>query len=80
MKSAVKLFPMNDIPKDFLDALKENRLAGFFADCTDAHRREYLKWIGEAKRPETRGQRIDQAVKTISKKSAEESARSTKKA
>ena len=71
---------MNDIPNDFLEALKQNGLAGFFADCTDAHRREYLKWIAEAKRPETRRQRIDQAVKMISKKSAEESARSKKKA
>ena len=66
---------MKDIPKDFLDALKESKLDGFFSDCTDAHRREYLKWIAEAKRPETRKQRIIQAVKMISVKSAEETAR-----
>ena len=67
---------MKEIPKDFLDALKESGLNDFFSDCTDAHRREYLKWIAEAKRPETRRQRIAQALKMISKKSAEEAVHS----
>jgi uncharacterized protein YdeI (YjbR/CyaY-like superfamily) len=56
--------------------LKANGLDDFFACCTDAHRREYLKWIEEAKRPETRKKRIAQAVKMISAKSVEEAARS----
>jgi uncharacterized protein YdeI (YjbR/CyaY-like superfamily) len=71
---------MKDIPKDFLDALKESKLDDFFSDCTDAHRREYLKWIAEAKRPETRKRRIGEAVKMISAKSAEEAVRSKKNA
>jgi Bacteriocin-protection, YdeI or OmpD-Associated len=69
---------MDETPKDFLVALKENGLADFFSYCTKARCREYLKWIGEAKRPETRTKRISQAVKMISKKSAEEVARSKK--
>jgi uncharacterized protein YdeI (YjbR/CyaY-like superfamily) len=71
---------MGETPKDFLAALKKNGLAAFFSGCSDAHRREYLKWIGEAKKPETRARRISEAVKMISKKSAEESARSKRKA
>jgi uncharacterized protein YdeI (YjbR/CyaY-like superfamily) len=71
---------MKDIPKDLFGALKEGGLDGFFLDCTDAHRREYLKWIAGAKRPETRKQRISRAVKMISAKAAEEGARSTKAA
>lgn len=71
---------MADIPKDFAAALKENGLADFFTDCTGPHQREYLKWIGEAKRPETRIKRIAQAMKLISAKQTEEAARSKKKA
>jgi len=43
-------------------------MAAFFADCTAAHQREYLKWIGEAKRPATRSKRIAKAVKMIAEK------------
>jgi uncharacterized protein YdeI (YjbR/CyaY-like superfamily) len=70
---------MTEIPGDIAKALKENGLAEFFADCTDSHRREYLKWIGEAKRPETREARIKKAMALISAKRAEENARLKKR-
>lgn len=57
---------MNVVPEDFYVVLKSGGLDKFFSGCTAAHRREYLKWIVEAKRPETRKQRIVQAVKMIS--------------
>ena len=63
---------MNEIPQDMADALKSAGLAEFFADSTPAHRNEYLKWICEAKRPETRKARIEKAIKMIAKKRAEE--------
>ena len=66
---------MSDLPPDLAQALKIAGLAAFFADCTNAHRNEYLKWIGEAKRPEARKARIEKAVKMISEKSAQENAR-----
>ena len=66
---------MSDLPKDFAGALNNAGLAEFFADCTNAHRNEYLKWIGEAKRPETRKARIEKALKLISEKRAQEDAR-----
>jgi uncharacterized protein YdeI (YjbR/CyaY-like superfamily) len=71
---------MNNIPQDIADALKSAGLAGFFADCTPAHRNEYLKWIGEAKRPETRKARIGKAMRMISNKCAEEETRAKKRA
>ena len=49
---------MNDLPPEFAAALKTAGLADVFAGCTAAHRREYLQWIGEAKKPETRAARI----------------------
>jgi uncharacterized protein YdeI (YjbR/CyaY-like superfamily) len=66
---------LNDLPQDFIDALENAGLAAFFADCTPAHRREYLKWISEAKRPETRKARIEKAVRMLAEKSAQENAR-----
>ena len=65
---------MSDIPKDIAVALKESGLHEFFADCTPSHQREYLKWIGEAKKPETRKRRIEQAMTRIAAKKAEEEA------
>jgi uncharacterized protein YdeI (YjbR/CyaY-like superfamily) len=70
---------MNDLPQDLADALKRARLDAFFADCTGAHRREYLKWIVEAKRPETRKTRIAQTIQRLSEKRAQEQARARKK-
>ncbi len=71
---------MTDMPKDFTDVLKENGLDEFFSGCTGPHRREYLNWITGAKRPETRKQRIQKAVKMLSARRAEESARSKRNA
>jgi uncharacterized protein YdeI (YjbR/CyaY-like superfamily) len=70
---------MTPVPQDFANALKAAGLADFFADCTAAHQNEYLKWIGEAKRPETRTARITKAVQMISDKCAEEKAGAKKK-
>ena len=69
---------MSDLPQNFADALKNAGLAAFFAECTNAHRGEYLKWINEAKRPETRKARIGKAIKMIAEKRAEEDARARK--
>jgi uncharacterized protein YdeI (YjbR/CyaY-like superfamily) len=70
---------MKSIPEDFVTALEAAGLGHFFVDCTNAHQNEYLKWIGEAKRPETRQARITKAVKMLSDKCAEEKARAKKK-
>ena len=70
---------MSDLPPDFADALKNAGLAAFFADCTNAHRGEYLKWIVEAKRPETRKARIEKSIKMLSQKRAEEDAHTRKR-
>jgi uncharacterized protein YdeI (YjbR/CyaY-like superfamily) len=70
---------VTSVPHDFASALKAAGLAEFFADCTDVHRNEYLKWISEAKRPETRQTRITKAVQMLSNKQAEEKARAEKK-
>jgi uncharacterized protein YdeI (YjbR/CyaY-like superfamily) len=70
---------MNNIPQDIADALKSAGLAEFFAGCTPAHRNEYLKWIGEAKKPETRKARIGKTMQMISNKCAKEKTRAKKR-
>lgn len=62
------------IPQDILDALRAAGLAEFFADCTPSHQREYLKWIGEAKKPETRKVRIQKALQMLVVKQKQETA------
>jgi uncharacterized protein YdeI (YjbR/CyaY-like superfamily) len=36
-----------------------------FAALPPSHRREYIDWILEAKRPETRGRRVEQTMKMV---------------
>lgn len=50
------------LPIDLATALD---LAGFlpkFLSLPPSHRQEYVKWIEEAKKPETRKRRIEQTV------------------
>lgn len=50
-------------PDDFLTALKKNKKAyANFEGFSPSHKREYVEWIIEAKREETRKSRIKQAI------------------
>ncbi len=50
-------------PPDLLAALKKNRRAlAAFEAFPPSHRREYIEWITEAKRDETRRRRLETAV------------------
>jgi len=69
---------MIDIPQDFADALEDAKLADFFRACASSHQNEHLKWIAEAKRPETRKTRIAKAVRMLSEKHAEKQGRPKK--
>lgn len=60
-KTAVK--PAPKAPADLLAALKGNAAArATFQAFPPSSRRDYVEWITEAKRPETRGKRLAQAV------------------
>ena len=51
------------VPDDFAAALKVNPAAQATLDqFAPSHRREYVEWIVEAKRAETRAKRIEQAI------------------
>jgi hypothetical protein len=54
------------VPDDFAAALAGSASAKSAFDAfAPSHRREYLEWVTEAKRPETRAKRIAQAVEWI---------------
>ena len=69
---------MNRVPQDFTDGLMKAGLSEFFDGCTAAHQREYLNWIEEARRPETRKARIGQAMTMLTERRAKDNARSKK--
>jgi uncharacterized protein YdeI (YjbR/CyaY-like superfamily) len=54
------------VPDDLSAALKKNKRAlAVFEKFAPSHKREYIEWISEAKRDETRTKRIAQAVEWI---------------
>lgn len=71
---------MTDAPEDLLSALRQTALEDYFSGYTAAHRREFLKWIAEAKRPETRKERIAKAVTMLIERGSKEESRSVRNA
>ena len=54
------------VPPELIAALKTNKAAAkAFEVFSTSHRREYADWIAEARRPETRQKRIEQAITWI---------------
>jgi len=54
------------MPEDLAQALAADPVAAaVFAGFPPSYRRDYLEWITEAKRPETRSRRIAQAIEWI---------------
>ncbi|KFN42826.1 YdeI/OmpD-associated family protein [Arenimonas oryziterrae] len=65
-KKAAKPKPAPLPPADFLAAMGKKRKAlACFEAFSPSHKREYIEWITEAKRDETRQRRIAQAVEWL---------------
>ncbi|RYD96335.1 MAG: hypothetical protein EOP50_06755 [Sphingobacteriales bacterium] len=63
VKQAIEL----EIPDDFLAVLKQHKRAQeAFKNFPPSHRNEYITWITEAKREETRAKRITEAIGMLS--------------
>ena len=55
--------PEAEVPAELASALKKNKAAAkVFAEFSPSCRREYVDWIAEAKRAETKEKRVAQAV------------------
>ncbi|HWU52682.1 MAG TPA: YdeI/OmpD-associated family protein [Tahibacter sp.] len=56
-----------EVPEDLAAALKKNRkAAATFEAFSPTNRRDYVEWISEAKRAETRAKRLAQAIEWLS--------------
>ena len=55
-----------EIPQDLNDALTHDASArAAFEQLPPSHRREYVDWILEAKRAETRARRVEQTLERL---------------
>lgn len=58
--------PAADVPGDLAAALAKNRkAAAVFEGFSPSHRREYIEWITEARREETRAKRLAQTIEWL---------------
>ena len=54
-----------EVPEDFAAALKKAKLRERFDALAFTHRKEHVRAIEEAKKPETRARRIEKALETL---------------
>jgi uncharacterized protein YdeI (YjbR/CyaY-like superfamily) len=54
-----------EVPDDLAAALAQHNARARFDALAFTHRKEYVRWVTEAKRDDTRRRRIDQAVEMI---------------
>ena len=56
-----------EVPAEFARMLKKEGLLPFFEKLSYTHRKEYCRWIAEAKKEETRLRRLEKAVEMLKK-------------
>jgi uncharacterized protein YdeI (YjbR/CyaY-like superfamily) len=55
------------IPAQFEELIKKEGLLSFFEQLSYTHRKEYCRWVTEAKKEETRLKRLAKAVEMLKK-------------
>jgi uncharacterized protein YdeI (YjbR/CyaY-like superfamily) len=59
----------DEVPDFMRAALEKDEEAGrYFTSLPPSHRRSYVRWVSEAKRPETRERRLEEAIQLLRKK------------
>jgi hypothetical protein len=56
-----------EVPAPFQKLLKQEGLLPFFEKLSYTHRKEYCRWIAEAKKEETRSRRLEKAIEMLRK-------------
>jgi hypothetical protein len=56
-----------ELPAGFENLLKQNGLLASFEKLSYTHRKEYCRWISEAKKEETRQSRLEKSITMLSK-------------
>jgi Domain of unknown function (DUF1905)/Bacteriocin-protection, YdeI or OmpD-Associated len=57
-----------DVPAEFLQALRAGGVLGQFESLSYTHRKEYCRWINDAKTEQTRTRRVQNAVEQVRSK------------
>jgi len=57
-----------EVPSGFQEVMKKEGLLPFFETLSYTHRKEYCRWIAEAKKEETRRRRLEKAVEMLRNK------------
>ena len=54
------------LPDDLADALQQdNRARDFFRELSYTHRKEWVRWIEESKKPDTRATRLQRTIEAL---------------
>ena len=56
---------MVKVPAAFEKLLKKEGLSGSFEQLSATHRREYCRWVLDAKKEETRAKRLEKAMEML---------------
>ena len=56
-----------EVPAAFRTVMKKAGVLPFFESLSFTHRKEYCRWIAEAKKEETRTRRLDKALEMLKK-------------
>ena len=56
-----------EVPVEFQKRLEKEKLLPFFEKLSYTHRKEYVRWITEAKKEETRKARFEKAIELLKK-------------
>jgi hypothetical protein len=54
-----------EVPAPFFTLMKQENLLPFFESLSYTHRKEYCRWIAEAKKEETRARRLEKAMEML---------------
>jgi uncharacterized protein YdeI (YjbR/CyaY-like superfamily) len=54
-----------EVPEPFVKLMKKEGLLPFFESLSYTHRKEYCRWITEAKKEETRSRRLLNAIQML---------------
>ncbi len=72
--------PPLEVPEDMLKAIKKSKAAKVaFENFAPSHKREYVNYVNEAKRVETRLKRIEKVVEALEKKALKDEIKNTKR-
>jgi len=56
-----------EVPAEFQKLMKKEKLLSFFEGLSYTHRKEYCRWITEAKKEETRAARLEKSIVMLRK-------------